>query len=142
MNILFIHQNFPGQFKFLAPALVAQGHSAAAMVMQKTQAKDCPEPSRSKITLVRDGIDTQAVAPKADVRVPLTKDLTLTREDEVITFVNRKLEPYRGYHVFMRALPEILRQRPRRGLRHCGQRHSAFTVSHCGRADRAAGAVL
>jgi hypothetical protein len=23
MNILFIHQNFPGQFKFLAPALAA-----------------------------------------------------------------------------------------------------------------------
>ena len=40
MTILFIHQNFPGQFKFLAPALVAQGHSVAAMVMQKTQAKD------------------------------------------------------------------------------------------------------
>ena len=26
MNVLFIHQNFPGQFKFLAPALVQQGH--------------------------------------------------------------------------------------------------------------------
>ena len=25
MNILFVHQNFPGQFKFLAPALVARG---------------------------------------------------------------------------------------------------------------------
>ena len=24
----------------------------------------------------------------------------------------RNLEPYRGYHIFMRALPEILRQRP------------------------------
>jgi hypothetical protein len=31
MNILFIHQNFPGQFKFLAPALVAQGHSLRAV---------------------------------------------------------------------------------------------------------------
>ena len=27
MNILFIHQNFPGQFKFLAPALAQQGHN-------------------------------------------------------------------------------------------------------------------
>lgn len=35
MNILFIHQNFPGQFKFLAPALVQQGHSVLAMTMQK-----------------------------------------------------------------------------------------------------------
>jgi glycosyltransferase involved in cell wall biosynthesis len=37
----------------------------------------------------------------------------LTRADEVITFVNRNLEPYRGYHQFMRALPSILAERPR-----------------------------
>jgi hypothetical protein len=36
MKILFIHQNFPGQFKFLAPALVQQGHEVVAMTMQKT----------------------------------------------------------------------------------------------------------
>jgi glycosyltransferase involved in cell wall biosynthesis len=39
-------------------------------------------------------------------------ELALTRQDEVITFVNRNLEPYRGYHVFMRALPELLQRRP------------------------------
>ena len=37
MNILFIHQNFPGQFKFLAPALVRRGHTVIAMTMQKTK---------------------------------------------------------------------------------------------------------
>ena len=40
MNILFIHQNFPGQFKFLAPALVEKGHSVVAMSMQKSNAKE------------------------------------------------------------------------------------------------------
>jgi glycosyltransferase involved in cell wall biosynthesis len=30
----------------------------------------------------------------------------------VLTFVSRNLEPYRGYHIFMRALPEVLRARP------------------------------
>jgi len=250
MKILFIHQNFPGQFKFLAPALVQQGHTVVAMTMQKIERKDwqgvqlvpysasrgttagvhpwvsdfetktirgeacfrkalsmkeqgftpnliiahhgwgeslfikevwsqaklaiyceffyqpqeadvgfdpefpaqdtgdaCrlrlknlnnllhfeaadagispthwqastfPEPFRSKITVVHDGIDTQAVAPNPQVQLTLNQSpsqtLTLTKADEVITFVNRNLEPYRGYHIFMRALPELLRRRPK-----------------------------
>jgi glycosyltransferase involved in cell wall biosynthesis len=39
--------------------------------------------------------------------------IVLTREDEVITYSARNLEPYRGFHIFMRALPEILQRRPR-----------------------------
>lgn len=39
------------------------------------------------------------------------QDLVLTRQDEVITFVSRNLEPYRGYHTFMRALPQLLKER-------------------------------
>lgn len=248
MQILFIHQNFPGQFKFLAPALAQQGHRVVAMTMQKTearawqgvqivrygaqrgstpgvhpwvsdfetkairgeacfraalqlkaqgftpdvviahpgwgeslflkdvwpqaklgiysefyyrpegadvgfdpefpakdpgdvcrlrlknlnnllhfevadagisptqwQASTFPEPFRQKITVVHDGIDTQAVAPNPAVRLALNTaagPIELTRQDEVLTFVNRNLEPYRGYHVFLRALPEILRRRP------------------------------
>ncbi len=245
MNILFIHQNFPGQFKFLAPTLAQQGHAVVAMTMQKVsanewqgvklvpynasrgttpkvhpwvsdfetktirgeacfraalelkaqgftpdviiahpgwgeslflkdvwpqvklgiyceffyhphgadvsfdpefpvkdegdvcrlrlknlnsllhfevadagmsptqwQASTFPEPFRSLITVVHDGIDTAAVAPNPSVSLTLNGNLTLTKADEVITFVNRNLEPYRGYHIFMRALPEILKRRP------------------------------
>lgn len=245
MNILVIHQNFPGQFKHLAPALVQQGHTVVAMTMQKTeartwlgvrivpyaaqrgstpnvhpwvsdfetkairgeagfraalqlkaagftpdviiahpgwgeslflkdvwpnaklgiyceffyhpqgadvgfdpefpaqdagdvcrlrlknlnnllhfevadagispthwQASTFPEPFRSRITVVHDGIETAAIAPDPAVSLTLNGQLTLTRQHEVITFVNRNLEPYRGYHRFMRALPEILKRRP------------------------------
>ncbi|MEY5098216.1 MAG: hypothetical protein RJA36_935 [Pseudomonadota bacterium] len=77
------------------------------------QASTFPQPFRSCISVVHDGIDTEAVAPRPDVRLSLGSGLGLSRADEVITFVNRQLEPYRGYHVFMRALPEILRRRPR-----------------------------
>jgi glycosyltransferase involved in cell wall biosynthesis len=80
------------------------------------QASTFPEPFRSKITVVHDGIDTEAVAPNPQTNLTLKKSsgeaIGLTRADEVITFVNRNLEPYRGYHTFMRALPAILRRRP------------------------------
>ena len=251
MNILFIHQNFPGQFKFLAPALVQQGHNVQAMTMQKLetdasgsatsrgvtlipyelsmgstanihpwavdfeskiiraegcfraalklkaqgftpdviiahpgwgeslfikevwpdaklgiyceffyqpkgadvdfdaefrgsdegdvcklrlknvnnllhfevadagispthwQASTFPESFRSRIAVVHDGIDTHVVAPNRKASLTLNGNIVLTPQDEVITFVNRNLEPYRGYHIFMRALPEILKHRPR-----------------------------
>lgn len=77
------------------------------------QASTFPERWRPRIEVVHDGIDTQALAPNPAARLTLNGHLHLGRDDELITFVNRNLEPYRGYHVFMRALPELLRRRPR-----------------------------
>lgn len=72
-----------------------------------------PEIYRPKIAVVHDGVDTLAVAPDTEAYVQLPqKNLTLRRDDEVITFVSRNLEPYRGFHTFMRALPELLKARP------------------------------
>ncbi|GAB3357178.1 MULTISPECIES: glycosyltransferase [Giesbergeria] len=79
------------------------------------QASTFPQPFRSKITVVHDGIDTVTIAPNPQVALTLNTAagvITLTRQDEVVTFVNRNLEPYRGYHTFMRALPELLQRRP------------------------------
>ena len=80
------------------------------------QASTFPEAFSEKISVIHDGIDTQVVCPNPNVSLNLKKadgtDYQLTRKDEVITFVNRNLEPYRGYHTFMRALPELLKQRP------------------------------
>lgn len=67
-----------------------------------------------KIKVVHDGIDTDQVVPNPTVSVTLNSTgLTLTRQDEVVTFVNRNLEPCRGWHIFARALPEILARRPK-----------------------------
>ena len=34
MNLLFVHQNFPGQFKYLAPALAQAGHQVRALAIE------------------------------------------------------------------------------------------------------------
>ncbi len=77
------------------------------------QASTFPEGFRRKISVIHDGIDTDAVQPDPAVHLTLNEALRLARTDEVITFVNRNLEPYRGYHIFMRSLPDILARRPR-----------------------------
>ena len=76
------------------------------------QASTFPEPFRSKITVIHDGIDTQVLVPNKKVNLIINGNLSLSKENEVITFVNRNLEPYRGYHIFMKALPDILQKRP------------------------------
>ena len=77
------------------------------------QASTFPSPLRERITVAHDGIDTDLVRPNPGVTLSLNGRIHLSREDEIITFVNRNLEPYRGYHCLMRALPEILRARPK-----------------------------
>jgi glycosyltransferase involved in cell wall biosynthesis len=76
--------------------------------------KSCfPAAYQPQLEVVHDGINTDHVQPNANVSVTLKHaNVTLTRQDEVITFVSRNLEPYRGFHSFMRALPQLLRERP------------------------------
>ncbi|MCM2562542.1 glycosyltransferase [Lutimaribacter sp. EGI FJ00015] len=76
------------------------------------QADTFPPAFRERISVIHDGIHTDQVVPNAEARLELPDGSVVTRDDEVITFVNRNLEPYRGYHVFMRALPRLLKERP------------------------------
>lgn len=76
------------------------------------QADTFPAEFRDKISVIHDGIDTDAIQRNQWASYTVPTGATLTRKDEVITFVNRNLEPYRGYHIFMRALPELLKARP------------------------------
>jgi glycosyltransferase involved in cell wall biosynthesis len=72
-----------------------------------------PPELRAKIAVIHDGIDTARVAPDAAARFAVGENgPTFRAGDAVITYVARNLEPYRGFHVLMRALPEILRRRP------------------------------
>lgn len=73
-----------------------------------------PVEYQRKLNVIHEGIDTRIVVPDRQARysVPNTS-IELTAEDEVVTYVARNLEPYRGFPSLMRSLPEVLQRRPR-----------------------------
>jgi glycosyltransferase involved in cell wall biosynthesis len=71
-----------------------------------------PAEMQSRLSVLHEGIDTDLAKPQPRARFKLPgSSRVLTRADEVVTYVARNLEPYRGFHVFMRALPQLLRRR-------------------------------
>ena len=71
-----------------------------------------PPELQSRISVLHEGVDTELACPNPGARFTLPgSGKVLTRRDEVVTYVARNLEPYRGFHVFMRALPQLLRRR-------------------------------
>jgi glycosyltransferase involved in cell wall biosynthesis len=84
-----------------APLLMALDAADLGMAPTQWQRRQFPSVYRSRIPVVHDGIDTDVAVPGRDP------------EEELVTFVARNLEPYRGFHVFMRAIPEIQRRRPK-----------------------------
>ncbi len=71
-----------------------------------------PLEMQPKIQVLHEGIDTTTVQPDPTAVVTIGT-LHLRPGDPVVTYVARNLEPYRGFHSLMRALPGILAADPR-----------------------------
>ena len=77
------------------------------------QKQGYPESFHDKLHVTHEGIRTDLCKPNPDVSVNLGRVAgAVTREDEIFTYMARNMEPVRGFHIFMRALPEILDARP------------------------------
>ena len=94
---------------YMAQALA---HADLGVSPTEWQASTHPPLLRQQLEVIFDGVDCDRLAPNPDATFSLPDGRILKRGDEVLTFVNRNLEPYRGYHIFMRALPDILAARP------------------------------
>jgi len=87
-------------------------HADAALAPTKWQASTYPAVLQPLIKVIFDGVNTAVMAPNPKARMAMPNGKELQAGDEVLTFVNRNLEPYRGYHSFMRALPDVMAARP------------------------------
>jgi glycosyltransferase involved in cell wall biosynthesis len=68
------------------------------------------------LNVIHEGIDTTIVKPDSAARVIIAdKKVEFTAGDEIVTYVARYLEPYRGFPNFMRSLTRILTPRPDAG---------------------------
>jgi glycosyltransferase involved in cell wall biosynthesis len=113
----FPHPGRDGAYRFrlknfgLLPALDTMDWGMSPTAWQRAQ---FPERYRSQISVAFEGIDAGVASPKPIAGVTLgSPPLRLEAGDEIVSFVSRALEPYRGYHSFMRALPRLLELRPR-----------------------------
>ena len=78
----------------------------------KWQRKQFPQEYLYKISQIHDGVDTKVARPDGEARLELPNGKTVGRGDEVVTYVARNLEPYRGFPIFMRAVEEVCKRRP------------------------------
>ncbi|WP_172300513.1 glycosyltransferase [Pseudoruegeria sp. HB172150] len=95
-----------------AHLLMAATDADALLSPTRWQAATFPAELQPKISVIHDGVDTTRIAPDPAATYQVPGGPLLKAGDEVLTFVNRNLEPYRGYHILMRALPQVMAARP------------------------------
>jgi len=89
----------------------AMALGAAYQTPTQWQRSTYPEWFQDNISVLREGVDVDVCAPALRRQRRQTfkiGDLTVQPQDKLVTYVARNLEPYRGFHIFMRALPHLL----------------------------------
>jgi glycosyltransferase involved in cell wall biosynthesis len=71
-----------------------------------------PAAYQSRIHVNHEGIDIETVRPDPAAQLQLSNGITLRRGQKIVTYVARNLEPYRGFHVFMRTIEKLLQREP------------------------------
>lgn len=94
-----------------APILLDLAACEYGLVPTNYQKSQFPADLGAKLRVLHDGVDTDAYAPKAGARLVLP-GLDLSHVDELVTYVARGMEPYRGFPQFMAAAAEVMKRRP------------------------------
>lgn len=70
--------------------------------------------AHDRISVLSEGVNLDVCAPDPSIARQdfVLNDVVVRPDEKLVTYVSRDLEPYRGFHVVMRALPRILQARP------------------------------
>ena len=90
------------------------------------QKSSFPSSYHDSFSVIHDGVDTNNASPASsivDIRLP--NGIELSNRNPVITFVNRRIEPYRGCHTFIRAIPKLLADNPHANIVVVGEKEGS-----------------
>jgi glycosyltransferase involved in cell wall biosynthesis len=92
---------------------IALNLGGAGQTPTQWQLSTYPDWARPQIEMVWEGVDLATCSPDPNAHKKTLKvgDMTIKPTDKLVTYVSRDLEPYRGFHVMMRALPDLMRAR-------------------------------
>ncbi len=82
------------------------------MTPTQYQLETYPQWARPSITLLPEGVNLDVCKPAPSRRSTTIGGIPIKSSEKLVTYVARDLEPYRGFHILMRAIPLMLRARP------------------------------
>ena len=113
-------QYFDAEKRSLDDELRSRGRNAAILTdlascdaglcPTKFQHDQFPEALRSKLNVIHDGVDTNTYRRDSSATITIGEN-TFSAEDEIVTYVARGMEPYRGFPQFMKTVELIQKRR-------------------------------
>ncbi|WP_353931398.1 glycosyltransferase family 4 protein [Okeanomitos corallinicola TIOX110] len=96
-----------------SPILLDLYHCDRGLSPTHWQRQQFPPEFHSKISVCHDGVDTNFFQPNPEAKLVLPRiNLDLSHVSELVTYVARGMEPYRGFPQFMEAVSLIQQLRP------------------------------
>ncbi len=97
-----------------APILIDLYSCDGGLSPTNWQRQQFPSEYQEKITVIHDGIDTDYFQPKPGAKLVLPRiNLDLSFADEIVTYVARGMEPYRGFPEFIETIGLLQQRRPK-----------------------------
>lgn len=95
------------------------------LIPTEYQKSQFPLTTADKLKVLHDGVDVETYAPSPGAKLVLP-GLDLSHASEIVTYVARGMEPYRGFPEFMAAAAEVQRRRPQAHIVVVGEDRVAY----------------